>query len=350
MKWFAPIWLPFLVAGSWVAEADTPLRTINLAEIGYQHTACGFRFRGEDSYNKRQLEFLDDKYLLFHFATPESCDSSGSTRDKPGFHTTVMDLFGHVIHTYDWQNGEEVIAGPDGNALVVSKTEVRVVDLNFQTFQTISWQPKGAFYVVVTPSRNGLAIVDLDRAALFIGTPHKGPPYREMARTTSSVAAVGDHGFVTLAGGESDALVVHVDEIERVIPKLPRVTIFADPGKGELLALDNKFNLYRINQRGDEARVARLSWLAPGMWNSGFGSNSARPDTNRILFFSHGARIAFTDTSGVWPYFRTAVLDVKTGRSVFQWDGKIGDDVSLSPDGHIVAVREEGCLSLYSVP
>jgi hypothetical protein len=347
MKWLASIWLPFFLASSWVATAsaaDAPLRTINLTEIGYQHTACGFRLRGEDSYNKPQIEFLSNKYLLFHFATPDSCDPAGYTRDKPGFHTAVMDLFGHVIHTYDWQNGEDVIAGPDGNALVVSRTGVRVVDLNFQTVQTISWQPKGAFYVVVTPSRNGFAIVDLDRAALFIGTP-----YKEMARTTSSVAAVGDHGFVTLTGGDSDASVVHVDGIEWVTPKHPRVRIFAAPGDGQLLALDNRLNLYRINQRGEETRVARLGWLTPGMWN-GIRSNLALPDANRVLFFSHGARIAFTDRSGIWRYFRTAVLDLKIGGAVFQWNDKIGDDVSLSPDGHLVAVREDGRLSLYNIP
>jgi hypothetical protein len=86
------------------------------------------------------------------------------------------------------------------------------------------------------------------------------------------------------------------------------------------------------------------------MWNSGFRFDQALPDAGRALFFSHGARIAFTDASGIWFYFRTAVLDLRTNKLVFRHNGHIGDDVSLSLDGHLVAVREEDRLNLYSVP
>jgi hypothetical protein len=35
---------------------------------------------------------------------------------------------------------------------------------------------------------------------------------------------------------------------------------------------------------------------------------------------------------------------------VFQYNGHFGDDVSLSPDGRLVAVRVNANLSLYNVP
>ena len=41
---------------------------------------------------------------------------------------------------------------------------------------------------------------------------------------------------------------------------------------------------------------------------------------------------------------------LRTNKLVFRFNGHIGDDVSLSPDGHLVAVREEDRLNLYSVP
>jgi len=342
------IGLSFLLACPWVAAvsaAQAPLRTIDLKNVGYQHVPCGFPTRGQHGYEKRQIEFLDDKHLLIHFATSDSCDLARYKGARPGIHTAVIDVFGKVIHTYDWQTGEDVTAGPDGKIFIFRLTGVQVVDLNFQAVQTISWQQHGYSYVVVTPSRNGFAIVDRNRPALFTGTS-----YRETATATGAIAAVGDNGFVTVTGDDPDPLVLHVNGVKWQTPKHSRLAGFVDAGNDELFMLDTKFNLYRINQPGDEALVARLGWLAPGMWNSGFRFDLALPEANRVLLYSHGARIAFSDTSGVWTYFRTAVLDLKTGKTLFQWDGKIGDDISLSPDGHIVAVRQNGRLALYEVP
>jgi hypothetical protein len=345
MNWLLAIGLRFLVVCSWVAvasAAETPLRTIDLENVGYQHVPCGFHMRGQDAYAKRQIEFLDDEHLLIHFATPDSCLYK---RAKPGIHTAVIDVFGKVIHTYDWQTGEDVTAGPDGKILILRLTGVQVVGLDFQAVQTIPWQHQGYPHVVVTPSRNGFAIVDRDRSTLF-----KSTSYQAKATTTGSVAAVGDDGFVTVTAGDQDTLVLHVNGIKWMAPKHSRFAGFADAGNDELFMLDTKFNLYRINQPGNEELVARMGWLAPGIWNSGFRFDLALPEANRILLFSHGARIAFSDTSGVWTYFRTAVLDLKTGKTLFQWDGKIGDDVSLSPNGHIVAARQNGHLALYNIP
>ena len=342
------IGLSFLLTSPWLAEVSAtqaPSRTIDLENIGYQHVPCSFPTRGQDAYDKRQVEFLDDKHLLIHFATPDSCGPARYRRGKPGIHSAVIDVFGKVIHTYDWQSGEDVTAGPDGKILIFRLTDVQVVDLNFQTVKTISWRQDGYPYVVVTPSRHGFAIVDRDHSSLFTGAS-----FRETATASGAIAAAGDNGFVTVTGGDPDPLVLHVNGIKWETPKHSSFARFFDAGSVELFMLDPKFNLYRINQSGDEALVASLGWLAPGMRNSGFRFDLALPEANRVLLYSHGARIAFSDTSGIWTYFRTAMLDLRTGKTLFQWDGKIGDDVSLSPNGHIVAVRQNGRLALYEIP
>jgi len=248
-----------------------------------------------------------------------------------------------------------VISGPDGNVLVVRAEAIRVVDRDFQSLQTISWQQQGfsgvphpesrLFRVLLTPSRHGFAIVDRNRATLFTG-----PPYKETASTNDSVTAVGDHGFVTWSGFDPGPPVLQVDGVQWPTPSHPVLWSFFATGDDQVLGLDHKFNLYRIDQRGGEALLVSLSSLVPGMWNSGFRFDQALPDAGRALFFSHGARIAFTDASGIWFYFRTAVLDLRTNKLVFRHNGHIGDDVSLSLDGHLVAVREEDRLNLYSVP
>jgi hypothetical protein len=335
-----------------------PLRTINLEQIGYQHVTCEVYWQGEGNYSKRKIEFVDDTHVLVHYATPEICSSSAIPSEKHGLHSAVIDLSGHLVHTYDWQSGgEDVITGPDGHVLVVRPDAVRVADLNFQTIQTISWQEDGfpgvphpgvrLFHVLVTPSRHGFAIVDRKHASLFTGIP-----YKEMASTTDSVvASVGDRGFVTWSGFDPGPAVLHVDGVEWIAPAHPSLLSgVVVTGNSEVYGLDRKHNLYRIDQRGDETLIAHLGSLAPGMWNSGFRLDQTLPNASRMLFLSHGVRIAFTDSSGIWPYFRTAVLDLKTSKIVFQYDGHFDDDVSISPDGRLVAVRHGDRLTLYTVP
>jgi hypothetical protein len=336
-----------LSASSWAA--DKGLRTINLQQIGYQHVNCEVIWKGEDGYSKRRIEFLDDKHLLIHFATSEVCNESPYQREKH-FHSAVIDLSGSLVATYDWQPGEDVIAGPDGNVLLVRPEAVRVVDLNFQPMQTLSWQQQGnsnlrLYRVLLTPSRHGFAIVDRNYAALFTG-----PPYKETSSTNYSVAAVSDHGFLTFSGFDPGPPVLQVEGVEWPFPAHPTLGTLVVTGDSEVLGLDHKFNLYRLDQRGGEAMIVSLSSLAPGMWNSGFRFDQSLPGANRVLFFSHGARIAFTDSSGILVYFRTAVLDLRTKKLVFHYNGHLDDDVSLSPDGHLVAVREEERLSLYGLP
>src|SRR5271155_4061049 len=174
--------------------ADKASQTINLKQVGYQNLACEVNWKGEDDYPKRLIEFLDDKHLLIHFATSEVCNAPPSQAEKH-FHSTVIDLSGHLVHTYEWEPGDDVIAGPDGKVLVVRLDAVRVVDLNFQSIQTISWQQQDfpgvphanvrLFRVLLTPSRHGFAIVERNHAVLFTG-----PPYKETSSTNYSAAAV----------------------------------------------------------------------------------------------------------------------------------------------------------------
>jgi hypothetical protein len=325
----------------WVVPAwseNKPLRTINLEQIGFQRIICEVYWLGEDDYSKRHIEFLDDTHLLVHFATPEICSGSANPSEKHGLHSAVVDLFGHLVHTYDWQPGEDVIAGPDGHVLIVRPDAVRVVDLDFQTIQTIPWQEEGfpgvphpsgrLFHVLITPSRHGFAIIDRNHASLFTGLP-----YKETVTTTDSVvASVGDRGFVTWSGFDPGPAVLHVDGVEWIAPAHPSLqTTLVVAGNSAVLGLDRKYNLYRIDQRGGQSLIVRLGSLAPGMWNSGFHLDQALPDSNRMLVLSHGVRIAFTDSSGIWPYFRTAVLDLGTSKLIFQYDGHFSDDVSISP-------------------
>jgi hypothetical protein len=338
--------LCLLTVSAWAEEK--PIRTFNLEQIGYKTVSCEVIWQGEDFYPKRRVEFLDNEHLLVHYATPEVCKAPPFNYPQQGLHSAVIDLSGRLLHTYDWQPGDDVIAGPDGHVLIVRADVVRVVDSNFQALQSIPRQegyPGGRlFSVLLTPSRHGFAIIDKNGAVLYAGSPY------EMTRTTTDlVRAVGDHGFVALSGFDPGPPALHVDGVEWRMPANPRLGIFADTGRNEVLGLDRKFNLYRIDQHGNEALVARLGSLAPGMWNSGFRFDKAVPDAHRMLFLSHGARIAFTDTSGIWYYFRTAVLDLDTNALVFQYNGHFGDDVSLSPDGHLVAVRVNASLRLYNV-
>lgn len=337
-----------------VGGTDQAPQTIKLEQIGYQHVACELSWRGEDDYPKRQVEFLDNKHLLVHFAAPEVCKPHPFQWEKY-LHSAVIDLSGHVVNTYDWQPGDDVIPGPDGNVLVVRSDGVRVVDRNFQSLQTISWQQQGfpgvphpesrLFRVLVTPSRHGFAIVDRNCATLFTG-----PPYEKTASTNDSVAAVRDNSFDTWSGFEPGPPVLHVDGVQWPTPAHPVLRSLFVTGDDKVLGLDYKYNLYRMDQRGGEELLVSLSSLAPGMWNSGFRFDQALPEARRVLFFSHGARIAFTDASGIWLYFRTAVLDLRTNKLVFRFNGHIGDDISLSPDGHLVAVLEKDRLDLYNVP
>lgn len=337
-----------LAVAAWAEEK--PIRTFDLGQIGYQSNSCKVYWPGEDSYPKRRVEFVDNEHLLVHYATSEVCKDSPLQYPRQGLHSAVIDLSGRLLHTYDWQPSDGVIAGPDGHVLIMRPGFILVVDLNFQTLQSIPWHQEGfpstrLFRVLLTPSRHGFAIVDRDRAALYTGSP-----YEITATTTGHVAAVGDHGFVVLKGFDPGPPTLRVDGVDWTTPANPARRIFADTGNNEVLALDPKFNLYRIDQHGNEALIAHLGALAPGMWNSGFRFDLALPDAHRMLFLSHGARIAFTDTSGIWYYFRTAVLDLNTGKLVFQYNGHFGDDVSLSPDGHLVAVRVNTKLSFYNVP
>jgi hypothetical protein len=336
-----------LTVSAWAEQK--PIRTFDLEQIGYRSVSCEVIWQGEDDYPKRRVEFLDNEHLLVHYATSEVCKAPPFQYQGQGRHSAVIDVSGRLLHTYDWQVGDDVIAGPDSHVLIVRPDVVRIVDLNFQPLQSIPWQegyPGGQlFRVLLTPSRHGFAIVGGDRAALYAGSPY------ELIRTaTDLVTAVGDHGFVTLSGFDPGPPALHVDGADWTTPANPKVGIFADIDGNAVLGLDRKFSLYRIDQHGDEALIARLASLAPGMWNSEFRSDMALPDAHRVLFRSHGARIAFTDAWGTWYYFRTAVLDLNTNKLLFQYNGHFGDDVSLSPDGHLVAVRVNEKLSLYSVP
>jgi hypothetical protein len=92
---------------------------------------------------------------------------------------------------------------------------------------------------------------------------------------------------------------LYVDGVEWAAPARPILSALIVTGNSEVLGLDRKFSLYRLDQHGGESLVARLGSLAPGVWNSGFRFDQALPEASRVLFFSHGVRIAFTDSSGI---------------------------------------------------
>ena len=69
-----------------------------------------------------------------------------------------------------------------------------------------------------------------------------------------------------------------------------------------------------------------------------------------MLFRSYGVRVALTEGFEFGSYLKTAVLGLTTGKLVLQRNCQFYDDVSLSPNGRLLAVGEKGRLSLYRVP
>ena len=166
--------LCFFSVSAWAEEK--PIRTLNLEQIGYQRLSCEVIWQGEDAYPKRRIEFLDNQHLLVHYTTSQAC--AAPPYASQAFRSAVIDLSGHLLHTYEWQHGDEdVIAGPDGHILIVRPDDVRVVDLNFQALQSIPRQEAFLggllFRVILTPSRHGFAIIDRNGAALYTGSRMK---------------------------------------------------------------------------------------------------------------------------------------------------------------------------------
>jgi len=206
--------------------------------------------------------------------------------------------------------------GPDGHVLVVAQMQSAWWIFDFQTIQTIPWQEDGFpgvphpsvqfFHILVTPSRHGFAIIDRNHCVSLYGSTLQRDSEHNGIRCFCLVTG----GFVTWSGFNPGPAVLHVDVSNGLLPRILNSERFdCCPATIEVLGLTRKFNLYRIDQRGSESLIARLGSLAPGVWNSGFRFDQARPGTNRVLFFSHGLTHRLYRLIGYLAVLQDAVSD-----------------------------------------
>ena len=330
---------------------------IDLQKIGYP-ARCDYIFQDKDGYAKRHIEFSDAEHLLISFplrALP--CDKNNQPQAEK-YRSIIIDTTGHKLHSLDWLPGENAQAGPDGHILMSSGWEIRVLDAEFSTLRRIEW-PKGqgpqskmtnwAGRLINAPSRHGFVAADAyapNHIAYFEGNPVR----QTVAADSCWPAAVTDGGFACVEANKEE-LDIHLSGGERNVhdPLLRTASAAILPDPRTVLLLTPKYRLYLLNPSGPAQKIADLHWLAPG-WNSGFRWDMASGAARRILFFSHGARFAITDTSGFGYYLRVAVVDVPAGTVVFRAQYPIDSDVAISPDGHLLAVRKKTRLVLTGLP
>lgn len=328
-------------------------RSIDLSKLDYPPPPCDYMFQYE-AYPKRHIEFLDSERLLVSFPLQFSCsnwNAAGSQASK--FRSIVIDKLGQRLASHDWSSGENVQAGPDGHVLLTDTgKDIQILDAKFRPVQDISLRDEGDSkrvgpwlgYVTLAPSRHGF-LVNIQspnhHAAYFEGIPAK----QTATEDSCDNIAVVDGGFACVGDHEA---VIHMSTHQWKIanPLLDASHIVALPTDTKLLVLTNKFELYEVTDKSGATKLSDLRWMAPG-WNAGFRYDVS---AQRVLFFSHGARFPISDTSGFGKYLKVGVLDLASGAITFRKQYALGSDVAMSPDGHLLAVREKSTLNLVSLP
>ena len=121
-------------------EPNNSQHVIDLKAIGYPQPPCDGMFQ-VDYYGKNHVEFLDSERLLVSFpADTSGCDKKdgygGRTARK--FRTVVLDLFGRVLHSFDWDPEADVQPGPDGHILMLTGVDIRILDADFSLRQVLA--------------------------------------------------------------------------------------------------------------------------------------------------------------------------------------------------------------------
>jgi len=308
-------------------EPNSVQRAIDLRAIGYPQPPCDFMFQ-VDSYGKNHVEFVDSERLLVSFpADTSNCDKKqGYTGRNPSqYRSVVMDLSGRVLHSLDWNLGDDVQAGPDGHILMVTEAEIRILGMDFSLLQTIPDIPRGRVHtsLALSPSRHGFAkkfgYPDY-RVIYFEGSPAVKTEEADDCRLVTIV----DGGFLCR-------------NPERLLEVIPHLSL-------------NGAAAPALHQGSDECwsdKIVRKRWLLPPRpaWSSREGSSVSASD--RVMCFTTGTLFPISDTSGFGYFLRVAILDVLEKQVVFRKQYDIGSDVALSPDGHWFAVREQTRLTLH---
>jgi hypothetical protein len=330
---------------------------VDLKEIGYSQEAC--RYEG-----KAQIEFLDSVRLLVSFPFHSSPCDGQTQHQSQKWRAAVVDAFGKTLHTLDLEPGEVVRAGPDGHILFLTEKELRILDSDFTAVQTLSWPkeadpaqiPHGAWAATISielaPSRQGFVIhgpYPKYGVAYFEGNPAKQTA--ELDSCSPDFVAT-DGGFACLEPSTSVRLVVHLmnDDWHLEDSLFQKREWVALPAPNRVLLLTNKFQLSQFIRPGNAEKVADLHWLAPGLGYPRTSYALTSSVAHRILVSNSGSRFPLSDSSGIGYYHRIVVLDYSSGQIIFRKQYTLGSDFAISPDGHLLAVREKNRLSVINLP
>lgn len=341
-----------------LAEQPNPSQVVvDLRGIGYPQEAC-------ENDGKAQIEFLDSAQLLVSFPLySPTCD--GPTRlELQKRRAAVIGASGKILHILDLEPGQVVRAGPEGHILFLTEKELRILDSDFAAIQTLLWPkeadpaqiPHGtwtaATNIELAPSRQGFAIHG--PYPKYGVVYFEGNPVKRTADTDSCSPdfVVTDGGFGCLESSTSTRLVVHIrnDDWHLEDPLFQKREWVALPAPNRVLLLTNKFELSRFIREGNAEKVADLRWLAPGLGYPRTGYALTSSVAHRILVSNSGSRLPLNDSSGVGYYHRIVVLDYSSGQIIFRKQYGLDSDLAISPDGHLLAVREKNRLSLAALP
>jgi hypothetical protein len=328
-------------------------RIVDLRNIGYPQGDCKFP--------NAELEFLDSVRLLVSFPLhSSSCNGTGQTQER---RAAVVNVSGEVLHTLNLQPGQLVRAGPNGRILLPTEKGLSILGADFSELQILPW-PKEAdtgripFWTFaarntyLTPSHEGFVIegpYPNYGVAYFSGDPIK---LVTTTSTCSALPAVTDGGFACLEQNPVNKLVVHlVNSVWDVEDsRFEKGEWTALPTPDRLLLLTSKSKLYEFQRGGKATELADLRWLTPGLWNSATSYTATSGAAHRILVSSWGCWFPLNDTTGIGYYKRILVLDYLSGAIIYRKKLSIGSDVTISPNGRLLAIRKDNRLSLVALP
>jgi len=357
MMWSALV-VVVLASGSSAQQRTPESRIIDLKNIGYPQDICKWA-------KGIQIEFLDSVRLLVSFplhSSPCNLPNPLLTEER---RAAVVDVSGKILRSLDLQPGQLVRAGPNGHILLLAEKELSLLDADFSGIQTFPW-PKEAVdstghvpfsawagrNISLTPSRRGFAIEG--RYSNYGVTYFEGNAVKLVTAigSCSQLAAVTDGGFACFEQSPQSKLVVHLmdggwDLEDSRFEKREWVAL---PIPDRVLLLTSKFQLYDF-QRGESVKLlAELHWLAPGLYTPGSTYTVTSSAAHRILVTSWGCWFPLSDTTGIGYYERIVVVDYSSGVVIFRKQYSIGSDVTISPDGHLLAIREKNRLSVVALP
>jgi hypothetical protein len=227
------------------------------------------------------------------------------------FRTVVIDAAGKSLHTLDWKFGETVQAGPEGHILFSTPTEIRLLNPDFTIEQTIPWTREQNSYIRQTPLRDGFSIYGRSSVTLFRGMPAHQISFA-VDRTYSQ-------------NGE-------------LLGEMNDLSYFKS---GE--------QLYSRDRSGQRTDIVNLHWLDEGYREDiGAYEFSAEPSP-RLLACMYGTEHPFLlGKSGI--RLRVLAVDLTSNQILWQKKFAYDSETTISPDGHLVAVREGQRLMLYHLP